>query len=81
MAAPLLGHIEEFDRRKGDWPMRLENIFAANNIAEADRKCAVCDRRASVEESTCPSQAKEEVFQIAGGKTYRTLQSTTFGDH
>ena len=39
-----LGHIEEFDGTKGDWPLyveRLEHFFAANGIADAEKKRAV----------------------------------------
>ena len=39
-----LGHIEEFDGTKGDWPLyveRLEHFFAANGISDGEKKRAV----------------------------------------
>ena len=85
MAAPLLGHIEEFDRQKGDWSLyveRLENFFTANKITEADRKrdiflTVIGEHTYKVLRSLLsPVKPKENYkFQELVGEAGRALQS------
>ena len=44
MASITLGRIEEFDSSQEEWPWyveRLKHFFAANSIAEDEKKCSV----------------------------------------
>ena len=54
-----LGHIEEFEGTKGDWPLyveRVEKFFAANDISNGDKKRAV-------------------LLSVIGAATYKTLRN------
>ena len=54
-----LGHIEEFEGAKGDWPPyveRVEKIFAANGISDSDKKRVV-------------------LLSVMGAATYKTLRN------
>ena len=59
MAAPLIGHVSEFDQENGVWTEykeRLEHYFEANYITDEVRK-------------------KHVLLAVVGGKTYKLLRS------